>query len=252
MHAAWVLWKRQMRKFFRGHMEMVAALLFPLTIMLFFGVMMRRFLAGTDLLGGADYLGYITPGIVALTGVTASMLAGTSVLNDRIRGVMQEYLVAPIPRASITAAVMAAGVTRAVIQAVVLVAVALLLGASIQSFGGLLVGTAAYILFCAGFTGFAVAGAARANSMEAYHGIMLLLNVPLLFLSNALYPMDAMPTVLRVVAWLNPATYAVSAMRHAFPPASPWHPFVDGAVLAAFALVGLWTGVRALREVTDL
>lgn len=241
-----------MRKFFRGRMELVAALLFPLTIMLFFGVMMRGFLAGTNLLGGADYLGYITPGIIALTGLTASMLAGTAVLNDRIRGVMQEYLVAPIPRASIIAAAMASGVARGVIQAVVLVIVALLMGAPTPGLSAALVATAGYILFCAGFTGFAVAGAARTTSMEAYHGIMMLLNVPLLFLSNALYPLDAVPMVLQVIVRLNPATYAVSAMRHAFPPVSQWPLSLDLGVLALFAVLGLATGVRALRRVTDL
>ncbi|MEX2356386.1 MAG: ABC transporter permease, partial [Thermaerobacterales bacterium] len=239
MKAAITIWKRYMRKFFRGRMELAAALFFPLTLMAFFGVMMRRFLAGSDLLGGADYLVYITPGIIALTALTSAMLAGTNVLNDRIRGVIQEYLVAPIPRASIAGAVMLSGVTRGFVQAVIIVVVGALLGAvPLMNPGGLLIAVLGFTLFCAGFTGLAVAGAARAPSMEAYHGLIMLLNIPLLFLSNALYPLEAVPVWLRLAAWANPTTYAINSMRQVFPPAAGWPPLLDLVILGLFAGLG--------------
>lgn len=242
-----------MRKFFRGRMELVAALMFPLTIMLLFGVMMRRFIAETDLLGGADYIAYMTPGIIALTGLTASMLAGTALLNDRLRGVIQEYLVAPIPRASIAGALMASGVARGILQALVIFIVALLLQARPEGgLYGLAAAAAGFILFCAGFTGVAVGAAARAASMEGYHGMIMLFNVPLLFISNALYPIDVVPAGLRILAWANPATYAITAMRRAFLTDAAGSPALSLAVLAVFAAVGLAAGMRGLRMVTDV
>jgi ABC-2 type transport system permease protein len=43
--------------------------------------------------------------------------------------------------------------------------------------------------------------------------LIFMLNLPLLFLSNALYPLETMPTWMEIAARINPTTYAVSGMR---------------------------------------
>lgn len=44
-------------------------------------------------------------------------------------------------------------------------------------------------------------------------GIGQLLTMPLFFASNAIYPLDMMPSWLRALARLNPLTYLVDALR---------------------------------------
>jgi ABC-2 type transport system permease protein len=46
-----------------------------------------------------------------------------------------------------------------------------------------------------------------------YHGMIFLFNLPLLFASNALYPLVSMPGWVRVIALINPTTYLIDALR---------------------------------------
>ena len=55
--------------------------------------------------------------------------------------------------------------------------------------------------------------AAPLRSVENYAGIINVVLFPLLFLSGALYPTAGMPLTLRVVARLNPVSYAVDLTR---------------------------------------
>jgi ABC-2 type transport system permease protein len=58
--------------------------------------------------------------------------------------------------------------------------------------------------------------AARLNSVENFAGVINVVLFPLLFVSGALYPTSGMPPVLRALARVNPVTYQVDLMRHAF------------------------------------
>jgi ABC-2 type transport system permease protein len=75
-------------------------------------------------------------------------------------------------------------------------AAALLLTAAVSSVLGLLV-------------------AAPLQSIENFAGIINVVLFPLLFLSGALYPTAGMPPALRVLAEINPVSYAVDLMRGA-------------------------------------
>jgi len=99
-------------------------------------------------------------------------------------------------------------------QAIVIMIVGVLIGAKLSDnplgwLGGLLL-VAGYGL---GFSGIAIAVASKTDSPGGYHMLIFMLNLPLLFLSNALYPLQTMPTWMEVAARLNPTTYVVTGMR---------------------------------------
>lgn len=249
MDAAFTLWQKHMRKFVRSKMEIVATLFFPLVLMGLFGVAMRRVMGET--LPGLDYLSYITPGILALTALTASVLGGATLLQERLSAIIREYLVAPVPRSSILLAVVGSGFTKALLQSAVILGLGLLLGVRPNAhLPGLALSLIAFFAFIGGFVGIAAAVAARAPSMEAYHSLIMLLNVPILFMSNALYPLDAMPLWLRLIALANPTTYLIDAMRAGlFGQAAELSLPLDLFVLVAFAALTLsWAG-RSFRRV---
>jgi ABC-2 type transport system permease protein len=58
--------------------------------------------------------------------------------------------------------------------------------------------------------------AARLRSVENFAGVVNVVLFPLLFASGALYPTRGMPPALRFLAEINPVTYQVDLMRHAF------------------------------------
>ncbi len=157
---------------------------------------------------------FMLPGIIALTALGGAIGGGTEWLNERIQGIVREYLAAPIPRLSILFGNALSATTKSLFQAVVIMIVGVLIGAELSGnplgwLGGLLL-VAGYGL---GFSGIAIAVASRTDSPGGYHMLIFMLNLPLLFLSNALYPLQTMPTWMEIAARINPTTYVVTGMR---------------------------------------
>ena len=63
------------------------------------------------------------------------------------------------------------------------------------------------------FATFSFIIACLVKSRERFMGIGQLMTMPLFFASNAIYPIAIMPRWLHVVAFLNPLTYLVDALR---------------------------------------
>ncbi len=249
------LWLKHMKKFSRSSMEITGTLFTPVLWMLLFGLSMNgmaREIKNFSL--SLNYLAYITPGIMLLTGLTAAIIGGSTLLQERTSGVIKEYLIAPVPRLSILLGTMASGLTKALLQTVIILALGLLLGTGLNwNPLELMAGLGVLLVYSLGFVGIAAAIASRAKGMEGYHALIMLLNLPVLFLSNALYPLDKMPPVLAWFSYLNPTTYAVDAIRAFFYGAATeiglW---LDLPALFAFMTLGVWWGFRNFqRSIAD-
>jgi ABC-2 type transport system permease protein len=86
--------------------------------------------------------------------------------------------------------------------------------------------------------------AARLSSVENFAGVINVVLFPLLFVSGALYPTSGMPPVLRALARVNPVTYQVDLMRHAFNQPVEFSATRGVLVLAATTIVAF--GLTAL------
>jgi ABC-2 type transport system permease protein len=234
------LWFKHIYKFTHSSMEIVGTLGIPLLWMFLFGVCMDATLhqiTGT----GIGYKAYITPGVMFLTALTAAVMSGSTLLTERLNGVVKEYLVAPVPRIAVLFGTISSGLTKTVLQALIVLGLgALLDNALILEVGSLLAGLAIVVVYSLGFVGIAAAFACKAQEMEGYHSIIMLINLPVFFASNALYPLSKLPAALRMLAYLNPTTYAVDASRHLFygvpTEIGLW---LDISVLLIFALASL-------------
>ncbi len=224
MNAALTLWYKHMLKLRAHSEEAFGMLLQPILWVVLFGAGMKsmmRPMAGNDQL----YIAFMVPGIVALSALSGGIGGGTVWLDERVRGIVKEYLVAPIPRLSILTGNAMSTVTKSLMQAAVIFAVGVAMGATISGnplgwVGGIVI-TAGYGL---GFSGIALAVASKTSSAGAYHMLIFLLNLPLLFLSNALYPLKSLPGWMEIGARLNPTSYVVDGLRQMV--------LVDGAALA--------------------
>ena len=67
--------------------------------------------------------------------------------------------------------------------------------------------------FGLGFSGLALALASRTDNPGAYHAMIVVFNLPMLFLSNALYPLDTMPSWMKIGTLINPTTNTVDGLR---------------------------------------
>ena len=233
MNATFLLWQKQMKKTLVHPEEIVGMLIQPILWVILFGVGMRGLMGTTTPGSGNDYMTFVLPGIVALTAVSAAIAGGSTWLSVRLIGIVKEYLAAPIPRLSILMGNATGIVTKVLVQSIVILIVGVLMGAKLSTnplgwLGGMLL-IAGYGI---GFSGFALAVASSTDSSEGYHMMIFLLQLPLLFLSNSLYPLESLPTWMRIVSMVNPTTYVVTGSRIML--------IEDVSAVADAATISLW------------
>ena len=248
MNATFLLWQKQIKKALVHPEEIVGMLIQPILWVILFGVGMLSLMGTTNPESGNDYMTFVVPGIVALTAVSGAIAGGSTWLSERIRGIVKEYLAAPIPRLSILMGNATSIVTKVLVQSIAILIVGVLMGARLSPspfgwLGGLLL-IAGYGI---GFSGFALAVASATDSSEGYHMMIFLLQLPLLFLSNSLYPLETLPAWMQVGAYVNPTTYVVTGLRQITLESAPtmgadaniplWICFMTTAGFAALGMV---------------
>jgi ABC-2 type transport system permease protein len=256
MNASLILWQKQMKKSLIHTEEIVGMLIQPILWVILFGVGMRSLMAATTPGSGDGYMTFIVPGIVALTAVGGAIGGGSSWLNERLLGIVKEYLVAPIPRLSILMGNALSITTKVLVQSVIILTVGILFGAQLSTNPvGWLGGLCLIAGYGVGFAGIALAVASKTDSPEGYHMMIFMLQLPLLFWSNSLYPLLILPTWMRIGALLNPTTYAVTGLRQITMSPTPemgidtiplWICFL---AMAVFAALGMGLAFKAFKSV---
>lgn len=242
---------KHLRVFLRTPMEVSLTLFAPVLWLVLFGVALDGVL-GTSLPGvETSYLSFLAPGLVALTALTAALFAGATFYLEVDRGQARQYLAAPMARLEYYLGLAGAASVKTVAQSAVLLVLALPLGLAASPTGGL-AALALVGVFAIGAFGVSAWLAHLSPSFEAYHGLLVALNLPLLFLSDALYPLAGVPDWLATVAVANPLTHLVEALRWLVTgQPSPLGLTVNAAALAVFVVVGAALGARAVAGLTD-
>ena len=256
MNASVILWQKQMKKSLIHTEEIVGMLIQPILWVVLFGVGMRSLMAAATPGSGDGYMTFIVPGIVALTAVGGAIGGGSTWLNERLMGIVKEYLVAPIPRLSILMGNALSITTKVLIQSIIILIVGVLLGAQLSAnllgwLGGILL-VAGYGI---GFAGVALAVASKTDSNEGYHMMIFMLQLPLLFWSNSLYPLATLPTWMRIGALINPTTYVVTGLRQITMAPTPDMGNLDAIplwicflVVVTFAALGMGLALKAFKS----
>jgi ABC-2 type transport system permease protein len=191
---------------------------------------------------GLPYQAFVFPGVVVMAALFGGMLTAIGTVYDREFGMLRLMLASPagVP-AVLTGRAVAAALVGMVQGGIVLACAPLVVAVSPATMAA-----AASALALASLVS-AVLGllvAARLRSVENFAGVINVVLFPLLFVSGALYPTAGMPAPLRLLARLNPVTYQVDLMRHAFGQAAEFGLSQDLLVLlvaaaAAFGLTAL-------------
>lgn len=184
--------------------------------------------------GSLSYQAFVYPGIVVMASLFGAMLGAISTVYDREFGVLRLMLASPagVP-AVLTGRSLAAALIGLTQGAVVLAFAPLFVGISLAEMAAAL-GALALGSVVSSTLGLLVA--ARLRSVENFAGVINVVLFPLLFLSGALYPTTGLPDPLRILAWVNPVTYQVDLMRHAFGQPAEFALVTDLLVLATAAL----------------
>lgn len=246
---------RELKHWYRSKMQIAMALIMPLVWLGLFGMAMSGFTQGM----GLDYFSFLAMGMIVITALTTSMNAGMSVIWDRRFGFLNKLKAAPVPRGVIPLSKVLATTVKATVQSLLVLAMGLLLGLNLKpDFGivGLLVIVVTVVLVALIFSSIFVSLGLVIKNQEALMGVNMLLNLPLMFASGAMFPTAAFPAWLQTVANLNPLTYAADAVRRAAIEVDP-HMILsttlgqDLMILAVVALVitslGMFFAQRGLK-----
>jgi ABC-2 type transport system permease protein len=164
--------------------------------------------------GDMGYLDFMAPGILAQSVLFVAIFYGVSVIWERDLGILHKFLVSPAPRSALILGRALSSGVRALSQALIVFALALLLGVKLRaepiSIAGIV---AAVMLGAAVFSTFSLIVACLVKTRERFMGIGQVMTMPLFFASNAIYPLEMMPDWLHSVARFNPLTYQVDALR---------------------------------------
>lgn len=182
-----------------------------LWLVLFGGVFARARVIPT---GDLPYLDFMAPGILGQSALFVSIFYGVGVIWERDLGITNKFLVSPTPRSALVLGKALSAGVRSLSQAVIIYAVALVLGVRLNWNPLALLGVlAAVVLGAALFATFSLIIACLVKTRERFMGIGQLLTMPLFFASNAIYPIGLMPGWLRAVSRVNPLSYEVDALR---------------------------------------
>ncbi len=164
--------------------------------------------------GGIPYEDFITPGVLIQSTTFISIFFGLTIVWERDSGILKKLLVTPVSRYSIVVGRSLSAGVRAVFQALIIVPVALLIGVRfIPNPLSFALAFLAIFFSSAGFAAISIFLASFMKTRERFMGIGQAITMPLFFASNALYPVQMMPSVLQYFANFNPLSYVVDAVR---------------------------------------
>ena len=231
----YIMWLRQIKRFFRVRARLVSSLLMPFLFLAFLGLPMS-FIPGMEI-RGMDYLDFLAPGIVGMTLLFAGTMSGASVIWDKEFGFLKEVLVAPVNRFSIILGRSLGSMTIAIVQAFIIIAIAAAMGVKIASLSGFLLSILFMVLTCATFTGLGLIIATKLADTEGFMSIMNLVIMPLFFLSGAFFPLEGMPPGIKHVMYINPLTYGVDGLRGTLVGGAAFPLWLDFAILLVLSII---------------
>lgn len=210
--ATYALAQVELIKLFRDPTELFSRAVQPVLWLAIFGQVFSR-VRGVPT-GGASYLDFMTPGILAQSVLFSAIFYGISVIWEKDLGIVHKLLVSPANRGALVLGKAIAAAFRGLVQTVVIYGVAWAMGVAINwSVLPILGVLLAVVAGSAIFSTFSLIIACLVKTRERFMGVGQVLTMPLFFASNAIYPVAMMPTWLKIVARVNPLTYLVDALR---------------------------------------
>jgi ABC-2 type transport system permease protein len=216
LRAIYIIWYRDVLRYSRDRMRLIASLAQPLLFLLIFGTGLSASLRGLGGgLGGAssiNYVQFIYPGIIGMAVLFTSIFSAMSIVWDREFGFLKEVLVAPIDRSAIAIGKALGGSTQAMVQGVILLILAPIVGVTLTPLAVLELIPLIFVLAFA-LTTLGVVLAAGMKSMQGFQAVMNFLMMPIFFLSGALFPLSNLPWWMTGLTRIDPAAYGIDPIR---------------------------------------
>lgn len=239
LDAIYILWLRQIKRYLRSRSRIVGSLgqpiLFLVALGFGFGPVFQQ-------AGKGNYLQFLAPGVIAMTILFTAIFSGIEIIWDRQFGFLKETLVAPVPRWQIMLGRTLGGATVATFQGILVLLISVVAGFRPQHAIGIILGLVVMFLIALLFTGVGTAIASLLEDMQGFQLIMNFLIMPLFFLSGAIFPIQGVPNLLKLIVSIDPLSYGVDGLRHALVGMSHFGLGTDLGLLGVMTLLVLGIG----------
>jgi len=257
LHGIWALTNRELKKWYKEPVLFLLTMIQPILWMGLLGKSMNiSALIPTDIpgldsktimeqtFGTSDYFSFMAVGMVGMTALFTTMFSGMSIVWDRRLGFLNKVLSTPVSRAVIIFSKVLSAALRSMFQTGIIIIIAVAFGLQLGTSFTLLNILAVFaimFLLCVGLSSLFIALTIRSTRMETPMAVMNLINLPMMFASNAFYPAKLMPDWLQTVVNVNPLSYTNDAVRQLLIVNT-----VDYAQLALdFTYVGIFAAIVA-------
>jgi len=260
LHGIWALTNRELKKWYKAPVIFLLSIIQPIIWMgllgkaMNIGALIPTNIPGIDpatvmktVLGTSDYFSFMAVGMIAFTALFTTMFSGMSIVWDRRLGFLNKALSTPVSRAVIIFSKVLSATLRSMFQAGLIIVVAIAFGLQFgANFNPLnILGVFAIMfLICVGLSSLFIAITIRSTRMETPMAVMNLINLPMMFASNAFFPTKFMPDWLQTIAKFNPLTYTTDAVRQLLIFNTDWAQLAwDFTYVGIFAVVVATIGI---------
>jgi ABC-2 type transport system permease protein len=245
---AWQV-RYQQRGFWRNRRAAFFSLIFPMMFLVIFGGLQHG--NTLDVRGNLSFIDFYTPGIMAYAVLLICFNSSAMVFAAlRTNGILKRVRTTPLPWLAYVGGAVGSTLIVLVLSIVLLFAIGVpLFGAHVP--GEKMVGLLATLaLGAAAFTTLGIAAARLVNKPENGAGLVSVVTLPMVFISNVWYPMDGSPAWIQDVSKALPLRPLADGLQAAFDPRFGgtgilWR---DLLPLAAWTLVGCALMVTYLRS----
>jgi len=163
--------------------------------------------------GAPSSFEFLAPGFIAMSMVMGG-LAGLAMTFSRERelGTLDGMLMTPISRFSIVMGKAMAQAIRGIISGILIVILSIILF-GVKIYGNIFLMSLIIFLGILSFTGLGLIATSFVSDQESAQMIMLMIQLPMIFISGIFYPVLQLPWWLRDIAYMLPLSYTVSAFR---------------------------------------
>jgi len=238
MKAIYILWLRQLKRYFRSKARVVGSIGQPLLFLVALGFGLGPVFQNA---GEGNYLQYLSPGIIAMSILFTALFSGIEIIWDRQFGFLKETLVAPVSRLEIMIGRTLGGATVAFAQGIIIFLITIPLGFD-PNLAMLPAALLFMFLIALFFTALGTAIASVLKDMQGFQLIMSFIVMPTFFLSGALFPIDGLPTAMKTVLTINPLAYGVDGLRGALTGGSYYGLGIDFLILGGVTILLLILG----------
>ncbi|MBO0459406.1 ABC transporter permease [Enterococcus hulanensis] len=196
---------------FHNSFTIVVTILQPILWLVLYSTVAGKTMEGSRI---ENYTAFIFPGLIVLICFSTCSSSGMMNYMMKSEGSFYRILIAPIKRSSIILGQVLESVCCTFLEVGVMGIVGLFF--SVRLFPS--IGSAFIVILLVFFTSFFVASIAYGVSLilpneMIYETVMSAIVLPIFFLSSALFPIEELTGMLRIVVYLNPFTYVINSLR---------------------------------------